>query len=111
VYAHAGHEADDVVGTIVKEVSARSDLEIIIATGDMDTLQLVQGTHVRVFTLRKGLSDTVIYDEGAVRERFGFGPEHIVDYKALRGDPSENSVRSTGSIRRLRSIHRTSRKK
>ncbi len=89
VYEHAGFEADDVVGTIVREVSARSDLETIIATGDMDTLQLV-GPRVRVFTLRKGLSDTVIYDEEGVRERYGFGPERVVDYKALRGDPSDN---------------------
>ncbi|HEY4525237.1 MAG TPA: DNA polymerase, partial [Candidatus Paceibacterota bacterium] len=51
-----------------------------------------------VFTLRKGLTDTVIYDEQAVHDRFGFGPEHIVDYKALRGDPSDNipGVRGIG---------------
>jgi len=55
----------------------------------MDTLQLV-GPRVRVFTLRKGLSDTVLYDEDRVRERYGFGPERVVDYKALRGDPSDN---------------------
>jgi len=89
VYQQSGFEADDVVGTIVREVSARRDLETIIATGDMDTLQLV-GPRVRVFTLRKGLSDTVMYDEDAVRERYGFGPECVVDYKALRGDPSDN---------------------
>mgnify|MGYP001580238901 FL=1 len=89
VYQQSGFEADDVVGTVVRELSARRDLETIIATGDMDTLQLV-GPRVRVFTLRKGLSDTVIYDEEAVRERYGFGPERVVDYKALRGDPSDN---------------------
>ena len=89
VYQQPGFEADDVVGTIVRELSTRRDLETIIATGDMDTLQLV-GPRVRVFTLRKGLSDTVIYDEDAVRERYGFGPERVVDYKALRGDPSDN---------------------
>ena len=89
VYQYPGFEADDVVGTIVREVSARRDLETIIATGDMDTLQLV-APRVRVFTLRKGLSDTVIYDEEGVRERYGFGPERVVDYKALRGDPSDN---------------------
>ncbi|HEY4516643.1 MAG TPA: DNA polymerase [Candidatus Paceibacterota bacterium] len=89
VYQHPGYEADDVLGTIVRKVSARRDLETIIATGDMDTLQLV-APRVRVFTLRKGLSDTVIYDEEKVRERYGFGPERVVDYKALRGDPSDN---------------------
>lgn len=89
VYAHAGYEADDVLGTIVKKVGARSDVETIIATGDMDTLQLV-GPRTRVFTLRKGLSDTVMYDEDAVMQRYGFAPSQMVDYKALRGDPSDN---------------------
>lgn len=89
VYSHAGYEADDVVGTIVKQVGMRSDVETIIATGDMDTLQLV-GPRTRVFTLRKGLSDTVLYDEQAVFDRYGFSPAQVVDYKALRGDPSDN---------------------
>src|SRR3989338_3575789 len=77
VYQHTGFEADDVVGTIVRELSARKDIETVIATGDMDTLQLV-GPRVRVFTLRKGLSDTILYDAEAVRERDGFGPERVV---------------------------------
>lgn len=89
VYACPGYEADDVLGTIVKQVGARSDIETIIATGDMDTLQLV-APRVRVFTLRKGLSDTVMYDEKAVEERYGFSAAQMVDYKALRGDPSDN---------------------
>ena len=97
VYSSEGYEADDVIGTIVRALRGRRDVEVIIATGDMDTLQLV-GDNVRVFTLRKGLTDTVIYDEQAVHDRFGFGPEHIVDYKALRGDPSDNipGVRGIG---------------
>jgi DNA polymerase-1 len=98
VYSSGGYEADDVIGTIVKKLAPRRDLDIIIATGDMDTLQLVQGKRVRVFTLRKGLTDTVLYDDETVHERYGFGPEHIVDYKALRGDPSDNipGVRGVG---------------
>jgi len=98
MYQHPGYEADDMLGTIVKELSRRRDIDVIIATGDMDTLQLVDDKRVRVFTLRKGLSDTVMYDDEAVRERFGFGPEHITDYKALRGDPSDNipGVRGIG---------------
>ena len=89
VYSKTGYEADDMLGTIVKTVSGRSDIETIIATGDMDTLQLV-GPRTRVFTLRKGLNDTVIYDDDAVKARYGFGPEHMTDYKGLRGDPSDN---------------------
>lgn len=97
VYCHEGYEADDVLGTIVKKLAGRRDIETIIATGDMDTLQLVSDG-VKVFTLRKGLSDTVLYDAEKVSERYGFGPEHVVDYKALRGDPSDNipGVRGIG---------------
>ncbi len=56
----------------------------------MDTMQLIDGTKVKVFTLKRGLTDTILYDEKAVIERFGFGPELIADYKGLRGDPSDN---------------------
>ena len=90
LYEALGYEADDCVGTIVKQSSLHRDLDTVIASGDLDTLQLVDDTRVQVYTLRKGLSDTVLYDEEAVRARFGFDPVHIVDYKALRGDPSDN---------------------
>jgi len=90
MYSLPGYEADDMLGTIVKQMSPRSDVDIIIASGDMDTLQLVEDEHVRVYTLRKGLNDTIMYDADRVRERYGFGPERVTDYKALRGDPSDN---------------------
>lgn len=90
IYEAEGFEADDVLGTIVEKVKDKKDVDVIIASGDMDTLQLVDGKKVRVFTLRKGLNDTVTYDEKAVNDRFGFGPEAIPDYKAFRGDPSDN---------------------
>lgn len=90
MYEAPGFEADDVLGTIVEQMKERDDIEIIIASGDMDTLQLVDSDRVKVFTMRKGLSDTIMYDEDAVRARFGFGPELIPDYKGLRGDPSDN---------------------
>ncbi len=90
MYSLPGYEADDMLGTIVHQMEVRRDIDIIIASGDMDTLQLVDGEHVRVYTLRKGINDTIMYDEDRVRERYGFGPEHVTDYKALRGDPSDN---------------------
>ena len=90
LYEKAGFEADDVIGTIVEKVKRKHDVEVVIASGDMDTLQLVDGDKVRVYTLRKGLTDTVIYDEEMVKERYGFGPELLPDYKGLRGDPSDN---------------------
>lgn len=92
VYESKGFEADDVLGTIVEQLKNRKNVEIIIASGDMDTLQLVSGKKVSVYTLRKGLSDTIIYDEEAVKKRFGFGPELLPDYKGLRGDQSDNII-------------------
>ena len=81
IYEAKGFEADDCLGTIVEQLKKNDDIEIIIASGDMDTLQLIDNDRVKVFTLRKGLSDTVIYDEKKVRERYGFGPDLIPDYK------------------------------
>ncbi|MEK7610256.1 MAG: DNA polymerase [Patescibacteria group bacterium] len=88
----AGFEADDIIGTLVAQTTDDLELEVIIASGDMDTLQLVSGRRVRVFTLKRGLNETIIYDEEAVRQRFGFGPELMPDYKGLRGDPSDNII-------------------
>lgn len=90
IYEREGFEADDILGTITHVLKDRNDLDTIIASGDMDTLQLVDEGKVRVFTLKKGLNDTVTYDEKAVKERYGFGPELVPDWKGLRGDPSDN---------------------
>ncbi len=92
MYSLEGFEADDMLGTIVEQMKKNDDLEIVIASGDMDTLQLVVGDKVKVFTLKKGIKDTVVYNEKAVFDRFGFGPEMIPDYKGLRGDPSDNII-------------------
>ncbi|RMG22704.1 MAG: DNA polymerase I [Armatimonadetes bacterium] len=83
-----GYEADDVIGAISLDAEKRG-YETIIVSGDLDQLQLVDDA-VRVMTTRRGVSDVVIYDVAAVRERFGFGPELVPDYKALVGDPSDN---------------------
>lgn len=90
IYEHAGFEADDMLGTIAEQTKDESDLRVIIASGDMDTLQLVEKKRVQVYTLKRGLNDTILYDETAVKDRFGFGPKLIPDYKGLRGDPSDN---------------------
>ena len=101
VYSLQGFEADDVIGTIVAECQGKTfkdsqglafKLEIIIASGDMDTMQLVDDRKVMVYTLKKGLNDTILYDEKKVVERFGFEPKKLIDYKGLRGDPSDNIV-------------------
>ncbi len=92
-----GFEADDVIGTISKQLDEEADIQSIIVTGDMDTLQLVDD-NTRVYTMRKGISDTIMYDAKAVMERYGLEPNQMIDYKALRGDPSDNipGVRGIG---------------
>jgi DNA polymerase I-like protein with 3'-5' exonuclease and polymerase domains/5'-3' exonuclease len=87
-----GFEADDVIGTLVGKLKVLDGLNVIIASGDMDTLQLVEKKKVQVYTLKKGVTDTILYDEAAVKERYGFGPLQLVDYKGLRGDPSDNII-------------------
>lgn len=90
MYEQAGFEADDILGTIARLTKGTKGLEVIIASGDMDTMQCVEGTRVQVYTLKKGINDTVLYDETAVKERFGFPPKYVADYKGLRGDTSDN---------------------
>jgi len=104
IYAKEGFEADDIIGTIVEEIMKKQGqafgvpkagscfIDIVIASGDMDTLQLVVDDKVRVYTLKKGIKDTIIYNEKAVVERFGFLPKLLPDYKGLRGDPSDNII-------------------
>ena len=81
-------EADDVIGTLSVQ-GERAGLDVIIVTGDLDALQLVT-SHVRVFANRRGISDTIVYDTARVFERYGFAPALVVDFKALRGDASDN---------------------
>lgn len=88
VYALDGFEADDLIGTIAKTVN--SDVEKIILTGDMDTLQLVNN-HTRIYAMSRGVQDSITYDIERVKEKFsGLTPDQMIDYKALRGDPSDN---------------------
>lgn len=87
VYEKAGFEADDVIGTLSKKTG--EEIKDVIVSGDLDLLQLVDD-NTQVYTMKRGISDVIIYDESAVKERFGFGPEKLIDYKALRGDVSDN---------------------
>lgn len=96
IYDKAGFEADDMLGTIVEKLKDNKEIDIVIASGDMDTLQLINDKKVQVYTLKKGIKDTIIYDEEAVNERFGFGPKLLPDYKGLRGDPSDNIIGIAG---------------
>ena len=85
-----GYEADDILGSLSHQASEQ-DIETIIVTGDGDTMQLVS-PRVKVLypKPRRPFSDTMLYDEDAVSQKYGVGPEHIADLKALVGDPSDN---------------------
>ena len=89
IYEQAGFEADDVIGTIAKKMSSDGQIETIIVTGDMDTLQLVND-HTKVYAMRRGLTDSVLFDEARVFEKYTLTPKQLIDYKGLRGDPSDN---------------------
>lgn len=94
-----GFEADDLIGFVAKSASENmsfQDVEIIVITGDLDTLQLVDDK-VKVYALRKGVKDIVLYDEALVKEKYlGLEPSQLVDFKALRGDPSDNIIGVVG---------------
>lgn len=85
-----GFEADDLIGTIASNVRRKhKNIEVLIVTGDLDTLQLVE-EGVKVFALKKGVTETFLYDVTAVKERYGLEPKRLIDFKGLRGDPSDN---------------------
>jgi DNA polymerase-1 len=83
-----GFEADDVIGTLTKKATAQG-VDTMIVSGDLDGLQLVDD-HVRLLTTRMGVAATVIYDEAKVMDRYGLRPDQMLDYKALKGDTSDN---------------------
>jgi len=85
-----GYEADDVLGTLSHQAS-QQEIDTIIVTGDADAMQLVS-PRVKVLYPRPGrsFSDTMLFDEAAVSQKYGVGPEHIADFKGLVGDTSDN---------------------
>ena len=115
IFELAGYEADDIIGTLVRQGTENSKqparnasrseagggtaLEIVVVTGDRDTLQFV-GPNVKIYTPGKSFSDAVYYDEKIVKERYGLDPKKLVDVKALAGDPSDNipGVRGVGGV-------------
>lgn len=91
IFSLEGYEADDLIATVAKRAdeAAPGQLKICVLTGDYDSLQLVNGV-VRVYLVNRGVKNAVIYDDAAVREKFGVGPDQIAAFKALAGDPSDN---------------------
>lgn len=89
------YEADDLIGTIACRVG--EDLEKVVVTGDMDILQLINDT-TKVYRMSRGVSDYVLFDKEMVVEKYNIRPDQVIDYKALRGDASDNipGVRGIG---------------
>ena len=83
-----GYEADDVIATLATEAAGRG-IETIVVTGDRDAFQLV-GEHVRVMATAKGITETRLYDEEGVLERYGVRPDQVTDLIGLKGDSSDN---------------------
>ena len=83
------YEADDLLGTLAKQANERGNIEVVIVTGDSDTFQLIS-PRVRVLILGRKADETILYDEARVAERYGLSPRQLIDFKALKGDPSDN---------------------
>jgi DNA polymerase-1 len=89
VYEMSGYEADDVIGTITRDLDARGGIDTTVVTGDLDMLQIVSD-HTRLMTTRQGVDSTIYYDPAKIWERFELRPDQMVDYKALKGDATDN---------------------
>ena len=88
IYGIEGFEADDLIGTLSRMAEERGHA-VTIVSGDLDCLQLVTDS-VEALVPRRGITDTFVYGPDQVRQRYGFEPAQLVDFKALRGDTSDN---------------------
>src|SRR5256885_13146445 len=88
IYGVPGYEADDVIGTFSRVAEERGH-PVTIVSGDLDCLQLVSDS-VEALVPRRGITDTFVYGPDQVRQRYGFEPRQLIDFKALRGDTSDN---------------------
>ena len=88
IYGVPGFEADDVIGTFARIAEERGH-SVTIVSGDLDCLQLVSES-VEALVPRRGITDTFVYGPDQVRQRYGFEPASLIDFKALRGDTSDN---------------------
>lgn len=87
IHIKDGFEADDIIGTLAHQTP--KTIDTFIATGDMDALQLVND-HTFVYAPGKGFADILLYTPKTVEDLKGLKPSQWIDYKGLRGDPSDN---------------------
>lgn len=83
-----GFEADDIIGTLAK-LGETEQLEVLIVTGDRDSLQLLS-PRTKVVLTRKGITELEKYDEQALLDKYGIAPAQMLDLKGLMGDNSDN---------------------
>jgi len=83
-----GFEADDILATFAK-IFSKKKIRTLLLTNDRDVFQAIDA-HAHVVAFKKGVTDTVVYDEKMLLETTGLTPKQIPDYKAMRGDPSDN---------------------
>ncbi|MFN8518872.1 MAG: 5'-3' exonuclease H3TH domain-containing protein [Chloroflexota bacterium] len=83
-----GYEADDLIGSLSLQAQAQG-IESVIVSGDLDMLQLVS-EHTRLMFTRMGANATIMYDPARIHERYGLAPHQMIDFKALKGDTTDN---------------------
>ena len=88
IYQLEGFEADDVIATLVGQAEDR-EVETTIVSGDLDLLQIVSD-QTTLMTTRGGVQQTTFYGPAQVMERYGLRPEQMIDFKALKGDTTDN---------------------
>lgn len=86
IFEMDGYEADDLIGTLALQAKSH---ETVIVTGDRDMLQLITD-NIKIFMPVKGLSESKLFEEKDVVEKYGIKPKQIIDFKALTGDPADN---------------------
>ncbi|MDD4062388.1 MAG: 5'-3' exonuclease H3TH domain-containing protein [Candidatus Pacebacteria bacterium] len=90
IFEKKGFEADDIVGTIAKQIKSKKGWKSIILTGDRDLLQLIDNK-TSVYLLRAGIKDSILYDTLKFKEDYiGLIPQQLVELNALKGDVSDN---------------------
>lgn len=89
-FSLSGYEADDLIGTLaLQAIKKERMLEVIIVTGDRDIMQLIN-KNIKILMPKKTMADVGLYGEEEFKEKYGFEPKQMVDYKALAGDASDN---------------------
>jgi len=99
-----GYEGDDVIGTLARTATDETDekdVQVVIVTGDRDSLQLIKGKQIAVYMpIQNHHAQSVVFDEAKVEETYGLKPRQIIDLKSLMGDSSDNipGVKGVGKV-------------